>query len=157
MPWSVELAPELDGYTVEWAEPGRYLLSRRNRLFRADDLRCKPDLVGVVPAPFWQRAIARTRLGQRLARFMFYNAIPLADVRVFVTFNRDLGIVDESGFKNIAGLHRPFRVLRGACAVNPRGAVFFGEYLYNETRESIRIYRWEPDRLEAETVHTFAA
>ena len=34
MTWSVELAPELNGFAVEWAAPGRILLSQRNRLYR---------------------------------------------------------------------------------------------------------------------------
>ena len=33
MKWTVEEVPELKGYTVEWAEPGNFYLSRRNVLF----------------------------------------------------------------------------------------------------------------------------
>lgn len=157
MPWSVELVPEFDGLAVEWAEPGRIVLSRRNQLFETSEAGKPLRLVGEVPAPLWQRFAARVRLGQRLTRFMFYNVIPLDAGRCFVTFNRDVGIIDREGFREIEGLARPFRVLRGACAAADSGAVYVGEYLYNEARQPIHIYRCLPGERQAEIAHTFAA
>jgi hypothetical protein len=157
MTWSVDLVPELDGFSVDWAEPGRLRLSRRIRLFPAETIESKPRLVGAVPAPLWQRFISRSRLGQRLARFMFYNVLPLGEDRVFLTFNRDAGIIDGGRFQEIEGIIRPFRVLRGAAAVSAAGAVYLGEYLYNEKREPIHIYRCLPGESRAEVAHTFSA
>ncbi|MEO6393736.1 MAG: hypothetical protein ABIP75_17930 [Pyrinomonadaceae bacterium] len=157
MSWSVEMMPGLNGYTVEWAEPGRILLSRRNRLYQADHPTAKPRLIGEVPAPLWQRTISRSRLGQRLNRFMFYNVLPIDRDRFFLTFNRDIGILDKEGFHEIEGVMRPFRVLRGACAVADSGSVYFGEYLYNEKREPMHIYRCQPAENRVEIAHTFAA
>ena len=33
--WTLRPLPALRGYCVEWAEPGDFLISRRNRLYRA--------------------------------------------------------------------------------------------------------------------------
>jgi hypothetical protein len=157
MAWTVELAPELDGYGVEWVEPGRMILSRRNRLFESTNINPEPRLLGEVQVPIWQRQAARVRLGQRMMRFMFYNVIPLGDGKYFVTFNRQVGILDRHGFHAVEGMLQRFRVLRGACALGDSGAVYFGEYFYNEKRVPVHVYRCRPDEKRAEIAHTFAA
>ena len=49
MEWIVQEVPELKGYTVEWAEPGNYYLSRQNRLYTSPDL--KPPFAAVAAIP----------------------------------------------------------------------------------------------------------
>ena len=155
--WTVEPVPALRGYTVEWLEPGLTLLSRRNRLYRAAEPTGRRELVGEIPAPLWQRLSTRVRPAQRLLRFMVYNALPLSDDEIFVTFGKRVGVFSGGRFRELPGLRRPCRVLRRGCAVAGDGSVVWGEYIGNEERDSISVYRYEPGGERLETVHRFAA
>jgi hypothetical protein len=157
MTWSVDAVPSLTGYTVEWVEPGRVLLSRKNRIYQAASPTAERQLLGEVTAASWKRVAANVRLGQRVARFMVYNALPLADGSVFVTFDKQLGIIKQGKYQPLEGLARPFRVLRGACAIGRDGAVYFGEYLDNAARGAMNVYRCAPGSHRAEVAHTFDA
>jgi hypothetical protein len=158
MNWTIERVTGLDGYAVEWAEEANFYLSRRHELFRTDDLAKKPfERLAVVDAPSWKRAAARFRPAQRLLRFMVTNVVPLAGGEVFVTFDKSVGIVRDGKYRALDGLERPCRVLRGACAVDRHGNVFFGEYLDNRERGEMRIYKYEIGADRLRVVHTFPA
>lgn len=154
--WHVSEQRSLRGFAVEWAEPGRLLLSRGNRLYHAAEIGDAPSLVGSCPAGALTLA-ARLRLSQRALRLMFYNVLPLPSGEVFVTFGKVIGVLSGRKFKALSGRDRACRVLRGACALDPSGTVYFGEYLRNPERTPIRIYRYEPGSDAAEIVHTFDA
>lgn len=155
--YSVREEPVLRGYTVEWAEPGYFLLSRRDRLYTSTSLVPPFDPVGVVPVPLWRRAVAHIRPAQRLLRHLFYNVIKLRDGSLFVTFDKEVGIVAEGHFHRLEGLIRPCRVLRRGAAVDHKGDVFFGEYLSNRERGPVRIYRYVPGESALEQVYEFPA
>ena len=87
MEWIVQEVPELKGYTVEWAEPGNYYLSRRNRLYSSADLKPPFAAVATIDAPTWKSLAANSRLAQRLLRFMVTNVRPLNNGDLFVTFD----------------------------------------------------------------------
>lgn len=157
MDWNVEQIPELTGYTVEWAEPGNYYLSRQNRIYHATSLTPPFKEIGRVDAPFWKSLAASFRPFQRLLRFMVYNVIPLANGEVFVTFDKTVGVLRDGKYKTLGGLARPCRVLRAGCAVDHDGNVYFGEYLANDERGPMRIYKYAPGSNALETVHTFPA
>jgi hypothetical protein len=142
--WSIEEIPALRGYTIEWAEPGRFLLSRRNRIFASRDLRPPFEPVAGFPVPAWKRAASRLRLAQRLLRQLFYNVVPLPDGSLFVTYDRSVGVSRGSEVRELGGLARPCRVFRGGAGSDPAGNVYFGEYLPNVERSPIRIYRYVP-------------
>ena len=153
--WSVEEVPSLRGYAVEWVEPGRMILARRNRLFESGAAGAPRVPLGDVPAPAWKRFAASSRAAQRLLRFMFYNVLRLGDGSVFVTFDKEVGVFSGGRFHPATGLVRPFRVLRGGCALADDGSVYFGEYLDNPDRSEMRVYRFDPKARRAEIVHTF--
>lgn len=153
---SVGELPALRGFTVEWAEPGFFLLSRRNRLYRSEALRPPWTPLGEFPAPFWKSAIARLRPAQRALRFMCYNVLLLPDDEIFVTFGRDVGVFRGGVFHRLDGLRRPCRVLRSACALDDRGDVYFGEYIDNPERGEILVYRYTTGNDRVEVVHRFA-
>ncbi len=155
MTWTVEHIPELAGYTVEWAGPDNYYLSRRNRIYHSTDLKPPFHEIGRVDAPLWRRVASSFRPAQRLLRFMVYNLVPLANGDVFITFDKTVGVLKDGKYRGIEGLHRPCRVLRSGCAVDGRGNVYFGEYLANNERGEIRIYRYPEDGERLESVHTF--
>lgn len=156
MNWTVEEIPELKGYTVEWAEAENFYLSRRNILFRSSSLKPPFEQITVIDAPFWKQAASKFRLGQRLLRFQVTNVIPLANGDLFVTFDKSVGVVRNGKFQKLENLFRPCRVLRSACAVNENGDVFFGEYLANDERGEMRIYRYKAGSDALETIYTFA-
>jgi hypothetical protein len=155
MTWVVEPVPELRGYTVEWAGAGNHYLSRRNTLYSSATLTPPFTRLGVIPAPAWRRTVARVRLGQRLLRFMVTNVVPLASGELFVTFDRSVGVVREGTFSELEGLQRPCRVMRSACAIDNHGDLYFGEYLMNDARDEIRVYRYRPGSGRLEVAFTF--
>ena len=153
--WLMAIVPELRGYTIEWIEPDLVLLSRKNRIYRAATPTGKRELVGKISAQWWKRAAAQMRLGQRLFRFMVYNIIPLSNDTLFVTFGKQLGIISEGAYYPLYGIVRPYRVLRGGCALARDGAIYSGEYIPNSERDSIRVYRYIPGAESVEVVYTF--
>lgn len=157
MTWSVDAVPSLNGYTVEWIEPGRVLLSKRNKLYSAASPTAERKLVGQVDGVAWKNIASQFRLGQRVARFMVYNAVPLADGTIFVTFDKQQGIISEGKYQPLQGVMRPFRVLRRACAMGKDGAIYFGEYLDNPERGAMNVYRHVPGTNRAEIAYTFEA
>jgi len=138
-------------------DEGLVLLSRRRSLFAAESLTDEPRLIGTVDIPLWKAAASRVRLGQRLLRSMFYNVMPLDDGRVFVTFNRQVGFLEDGRYRAVAGLERPCRVLRRGVARDAKGTVYFGEYLDNSERGAMRVYRLPAGSSRLEVAHTFAA
>ncbi len=157
MSWTIEPVPELYGYTVEWAEDGNHYLSRRNTLYHSPDLKPPFTPVIAIPAPVWKRAAAGFRLAQRLLRFLVTNVVRLQNGELFVTFDKAVGIVRNGKYVELSGLVRPCRVLRSACAVDNRGDIYFGEYLMNDDRSGIRVYRYRPGSDRLEVAHTFPA
>ena len=131
------------------------LLSRRTRLYRMQG-EAAPELLGKIPAPWWERAAARFRPGQRLLRALVYNVVSLRDGSFFVTYGKRVGLLRGGRFAALA-LDRPCRVLRGGAAVGRDGSVYFGEYRTNRERQNVRIYRYPPGTAELEVAHVFHA
>ncbi len=156
MKWTVEPVPELHGYTIEWAVEGNYYLSRRNVLYQTDNLKPPFKKIASINAPVWKQAASNFRLGQRLLRFMVTNVIALNNGELFVTFDKTVGVVRNGKYQELKGLARACRVLRGACAINKNGDIFFGEYLANAERGEMRIYRYKQGSDSLEVVYTFA-
>ncbi len=157
MDWKIEEIPELEGYTVEFAEPENYYLSRRNVLFHTKTLTPPFESITTIDAPFWKGLASKFRLAQRLLRFQVSNVLPLSNGDLFVTFDKTVGIVRKGKFQTLKGLVRPCRVLRSACAVDERGNVFFGEYLANDERGEMRIYKYIVGEDSLEVAYTFPA
>jgi hypothetical protein len=168
---------ELRGFTVEWAEPGSLLLSRYNELYAAESLGGPRRRLLSFPRPAWKSAASRVRLAQRALRFMYYNALPLGDGSLFLTFGKSIGWLPRwsaaapGGASSVprgsaaegggaplipTGLLRPTRVLRSGCALFD-GAVYFGEYLDNAERHELPIYRYTPGDARVEIAHLFPA
>jgi hypothetical protein len=157
MNWTIEEIPQLRGYCVEWAEAGNFYLSRRNIIYHSSDLKPPFTKTATIPAPKWKELVGKSRLAQRLLRFMVMNVVRLGDGGLFVAFDKQVGIIKNNKYSPLDGLERPCRVLRGACAVDKNGSVFFGEYLANTERVPMHIYRYTPGDTRVEIVHSFAA
>jgi len=157
MRWLVEPIPELHGYTVEWAEEGNYYLSQRNVLYRSPDLKPPFEKVATINAPGWKQIASNFRLVQRLLRFMMTNVVTMSNGDIFVTFDKSVGVVRNGRFYHLEGLARPCRVLRSACAMDGNGDIYFGEYLANDERGPMRIYRYKPGSSELEVPYFFPA
>ncbi len=158
MKWKVKEIAELKGYTVEWAEPDNFYLSRRNILYYSNDLVPPFKKIATIETPAWKQFVSNVRLAQRLLRFMVTNVIPLGNGNLFVTFDKTAGIVDEQGnYMPLKGLMRPCRVLRSGCAVDENSNIFFGEYLANNERGKILIYKYERGCDTLEVIYTFPA
>jgi hypothetical protein len=155
MKWVIEKVPELSGYTVEWAEPNNYYLSRRNQIFHSTTLKPPFKQIAKVDAPFWKQTASKFRLAQRVLRFMVTNVAPFANGDIFVTFDKTVGIVRDGKFQALKGLVRPCRVLRAACAMTDEGDIYFGEYLANTERGEMRIYKYSQGNDTLEIVYTF--
>lgn len=157
MNWTVEEIPELQGYCVEWAEPGNFYLSRRNVVFHCGTLKPPFTKIAAIDAAPWKTAVSGIRLAQRLLRFMVMNVVPLADGSIFVTFDKSVGVIRDGKYRHLDGLSRPCRVLRGSCAVDEKGSIYFGEYLANTERGPMQIYRYQTGGDAVEAAHTFPA
>jgi hypothetical protein len=155
MNFTVEEVPELRGYTVEWAEPGNCYLSRRNVVYRSSDLKPPFTEIAVISAPRWKSLASNIRLAQRLLRFMVTNVVPLNNGNLIVTFDKSVGVIRDGRYRELAGLVRPCRVLRSACAVDQTGNIYFGEYLANDERGEMRVYRYTPGSDGIEIAYTF--
>ena len=160
MTWLVDEERALRGYTVEWVAPGETLASRRHTLYQVTHDRTAGAVAAPVPmvrlaAPMWKRCASRLRPIQRLLRHMVYNVVKLDDESLFITFAKGVGVARGGQYRDLAGLVRPCRVLRGAVAADPMGRVYFGEYLTNAQRDRMRIYRYTPGAARVEIVHEF--
>src|SRR5579863_6057188 len=153
--WRAAPIPELSGFTVEWAAPGDYILSRRHVLYQAHTLEPPFVELGQVPMASHLRAAVRLDPVRRALRLMFYNVVRVAPDRVFATFDSSVMLVTLEQNKPVAGLERTFRVLRGGCAVTADGSVWFGEYVIERGFAPLRIYRLAPMSERAEIVHVF--
>lgn len=156
MNWAVEEIPELRGYVVEWSEPGNYLLSRRNVIYRSADLQPPFERLAEFPAPLWRKSAALSRLGQRLIRFSCNLVMPMASGEIFVSFDREIGVARKGILTKLRGLERPCRILRSGAATDRDGRIYFGEYLGNPAKEAVHVYRYTPGEDAVEIVHTFA-
>ena len=156
MDWTVENVPELKGYTIEWAEAGNFYLSRRNAIYHTENLKSPFKKIADIDAPFWKQTASFSRLAQRLLRFQVTNVIPLGGGDLFVTFDKSVGLVRGGKFRQLKGLARPCRVLRAACALDEKGDIYFGEYLANDERGEMRIYKYANGGDALETVYKFA-
>ncbi len=155
--WKVTEAPELRGYTVEWAEPGEFYLSRRNRIYHTESLAKPFREVAAAEAPGWKGIASNVRLAQRLLRFMVTNVVKLPNGDLFVTFDKSAGVIRDGKYRPLDGMVRPCRVLRSGCALDAGGDVYFGEYLANDGRGPMRIYRHPLGSDIVETVHILPA
>ena len=155
MNWTVQEIPNLRGYTVEWAESGNYFLSRRNVIYRSTNLNPPFEKLAIATASSWKQLASNFRLAQRLLRFMVTNVVPLKNGEVFVTFDKFVGIIRNGKYQELPGLSRPCRVLRSACAVDSHGDIYFGEYLANDERGEMRIYRYAPGTDSITVAYTF--
>lgn len=156
MNWQVVEKPELRGYVVEWSESGNYLLSRRNVIYHSPDLKPPFESIAEFPAPSWRRSVARSRLGQRLLRFSVNVVLPLKNGDIFVSFDREIGVIRSGKVELLAGLKRPCRILRSGAAEDQEGGVYFGEYFGNPDKEKVNVYRYTPGEDRVEVAHTFA-
>jgi hypothetical protein len=152
----IEEVRELRGFAVEWAEPENFYLSRRNRIFHSRRLQPPFTPVAEIGAPTWKRTLSASRLAQRALRFMVTNVLVLANGDLFVTFDKEVGVVRDGTWRSVSGLSRPCRVLRGGCAITRQGDVFFGEYRLNTERREIGVYKYSPGSDSVGCVHTFA-
>ena len=156
--WSLLPAPQLDGATVEWiGDDGKMIVSSRHRLYTSPDQGQTLQLIASLPEPLWKRLVTKMRPLQRLLRAMCYNVIDIGNGLLFVTYGKSVYSIRSGKVQPIAGLLRPARVLRGACALGADGAVYFGEYLPNPKRGEVFVYRWDSSGDRAEVVYAFPA
>jgi hypothetical protein len=157
MKWTVEELPDLRGFTIEWAEHGAFILSKQDRLYSSRDLKGPFEQLAKISAPAWKSAASRIRLGQRFLRFIVTNVVRLNNGDLFVTFDKSVGMVRDGKYQTLEGLIRPCRVLRSACATDADGSIYFGEYLANNERREMRIYRYAPGNERVDVAYTFPA
>lgn len=155
MKWKVLEIPELEGYVVEWSEPGNYLLSRRNKIYKSVDLHPPFKLVAEFNAPLLRKLVSSIRLAQRLLRFSVSNLIPLNNGDLFVAFDRSIGVVRNGKFLDLDGLERPCRILRSGVARDTTGHLYFGEYLDNRDRGPINVYKYTEGSDSVSLIYTF--
>lgn len=156
MNWKVVEIPELKGYVVEWSEPGNYLLSRSNVIYRSPDLKPPFERIAEFPASLWRKIAAVSRLGQRLIRFSSNVVMPVGGNEIFVSFDREIGVIRDGVLRKLSGLKRPCRILRSGAAVDSDGPVYFGEYFGNPEKDAVNVYRYTPGADRIEVAHTFS-
>jgi hypothetical protein len=156
MRWLLGREPRFEGYTVEWVEPGNFILSRRDMLFQTIGPGSEIRPLARFRTPLPQRILSRSRLAQRLLRFSFYNVVRLEGSTYFLSFGKSIGLLRNGQVIDITGMRRPARILRNACAVDARGDLYFGEYVPYEPRGEVHVYRLPAGSTRVEIAHTFA-
>lgn len=154
--WRLTEQPSLKGFVLEWAEPGFFILSKRNRLYTTKSLDERFSELVEFPAPLWKETLSKARIAQRFFRFMFYNVVRSSAGALFITFHNRVGVYSDGRFRTIDGLIRPARVLRSACAVDDEKRIFFGEYRWNNERGPVHIYKYVPGAERLEVACTFS-
>jgi hypothetical protein len=104
-PWLATAVPELSGFTVEWAEPGNYILSRGATLYRTREPK-PPFSVARFPLAPHLRLASRIGLSRRALRLSYYDTVP-RNGALFVTFNRSLALLNDKGTVVVTGFDRP--------------------------------------------------
>ena len=155
--WQLVPVPELSGFTVEWASPHDYILSRRNSLYHAPELSPPFAALARLPLAGYLQTASRLDLVRRALRLSYYNVVRIGGERIFATFNRSVVVITRGETKRVRGLDRLFRVLRNGCAVAKDGSVWFGEYVITPEPTPLRVYRLPPEADRAEVVHVFPA
>jgi len=147
-----------DGYTPEWIEGGGAVwLSRGDAIYRAGRLGAAPRRIARAPIEAWRRLATRFDLFKRAFRLAFYSVVPRGDGSLFIAFDRSLLVYQDGEWRRVEGLARPFRILRGCCALANDGSIYFGEYFNNADRGAhVHVYRLPPASHRAEIVHSFA-
>ena len=75
---------------------------------------------------------------------------------IFVSFDREIGVIRNGSLMRLGGLIRPCRILRSGAAADRDGRIYFGEYFGNPDKEAVHIYRFTPGDDRVEVVHNFA-
>ena len=141
--WYVEEVSALRGYAIEWISPEKAIVSRGSELLHGDSLDGPFSTIGTIPLPRWQHALSRNRFARRLLRLMYFNVLPSKNNRYFATFDKTIGIFDNSQFIPIS-INNHFRVLRQGTAQLSH-SLFLGEYFHNPQRQSVRVFRIDLD------------
>jgi hypothetical protein len=155
--WCVHEQSAFGDCLVEWEAPDELIVSRRRALFHADRHTLALRPLALFPAGPLRSRLSRVRPLQRLLRFAYYNVVKLPDGALFLSFDCDVAVLRDGRIHRVGGLARKARILRGACAVTAAGDVCFGEYLRNEARSPIRIYRLPAGSDRVEIARTFEA
>ena len=155
--WNVSELPALRNSAIEWLDGEAALLSRGCCLYYGNLHSHTTQLIGSVPIPHWKKVLASNPLWRRLFRLMYFNVLPIAPRRFFVTYDKTVGLISDGAFKPIS-LNGRFRVLRQGLGCDG-DFLYFGEYFNNPTRDPVHIYRFSlQDKTPAmHRVYTFPA
>jgi hypothetical protein len=156
---AIERIDAWDGFVPEWmGNGGEVWLSNKNLLYRAASRGAPPRPAGRVALNAVETAASFSAHMRRLLRLAYYNVVPRPDGTVFATFGKQLVVLGMDGSATLVqGLQKPFRVLRGGCAMTPNGDIFFGEYFANMQRDQpVNVYRLPHGGKRAEIVKVFA-
>ena len=151
----IQLDNKIKSSFIEWHNNGKVIFSRGNKLYISNDTFTKSSLIGQFPTHIVHKILSKISIFRRILRYYFYNVYPIDEKRIFITFRKNIGILENGIFFPIKGLIRPARFLRNACAYDSKGGVYFGEYIPNPNRDSIHIYYLPPKSYKLEIVHTF--
>jgi len=153
--YKIKILNFLKGYNVEWIDSEIYILSKGNRLYVSKDLKLPFKQIGKFPLNFIISMLSKSRVFQRFLRSMYYNVIRLDSGEIFVTFQKKVGLFRNGKFFSVKGLDKDARFLRGSCAVDEKGGIYFGEYNSNPKRGVVNIYYLPQNSTSAEVVFQF--
>ena len=147
----------LKNYVCEWSEQNNYIYSFKNNIYRSNSSSGPLEYLGRFPESFIYKILLRFSLFRRLFRKSFYNVIPLKNGSYFVSYGRNIGFIKDKKYSPISNIQKSFRVLRSAAAIDEHGNVFFGEYISNNERLPVKIYKYVPGNNKLEVVYEFEA
>ena len=136
---------------------GVLYISRKYSLWRWDPVEDKREFVARFH-PDWTRMISSaTRLGGRLRRDGFYALAVLPDGGLVAILPKAIAICPQGQkeFQITWHIKRGTRPL--ALAVTPRGAIYWGEYFSNPSRDEVHVYGSEDGGRTWDIVYTFPA
>lgn len=138
----------------EYLGPDLVIWSKGASLYSSRGIDAEPVEIGRIRRPLMRRLLGATRLGRRLSRETFYVARPVGQ-EIFYCFGNEIGWFSNGEFCPIDGLINESKVLRDGIALMPDGSLIFGEYLPNEQRGPVHLYRVKQGVRHAEIVKTF--
>jgi hypothetical protein len=136
---------------------GRLWASRGLKVFTSDDQGCTWHSVAACRGNFFQKASRLSRLIERFTRSGFQTLLPLSDTHFLATIRGSI----LKGDSTTGRIRKVFAVPRGSAPLNlcrvPGGAVYWGEYFFNEDRDAVHVYASKDEGESWEIAHTFTA
>lgn len=145
---------ELKGSLIDWVDETMIIFSKANLIFSCDHNFKNIKSLGKIPYPIYKRIFTQFQLGKRLLRSNCYNIIPVDNKTLFITFDKEIGVLQEGKWLCLNESDK-YRVLRQGVAYNNQ-KLFWGDYVANHDRSrTINVWAYAYNEKDVKKVFSF--